>query len=131
MVQVKILEKLDDIIKEQPDDFIFHVGTNYLTNNINLWTNVKKKIFNEVSKESPVTFIAFSSIISRKDKKYIQKTLTDTNARLKNFCLQKGISFIDNSGIKKFHLGKMKLHLNKKGNSAFAKKLLHHINRTE
>ena len=78
-----------------------------------------------------MTFIAFSSIISRKDKKNIQKTLTDTNARLKNFCLQKGISFIDNSGIKKFHLGKMKLHLNKKGNSAFAKKLLHHINRTE
>ena len=44
---------------------------------------------------------------------------------------QKGISFIDNSSIKEFHLGKMKLHLNKKGNSAFAKKLLHHINRTK
>ena len=36
--------------------------------------------------------------------------------------MQKGISFIDNSGIKEFHLGKRKLHLNKKGNSAFAKK---------
>ena len=33
--------------------------------------------------------------------------------------MQKGISFIDNSGIKEFHLGKRKLHLNKKGNSAF------------
>ena len=45
--------------------------------------------------------------------------------------MQKGISFIDNSGIKEFHLGKRKIHLNKKGNNAFAKKLLHHINRTD
>ena len=58
----KILEKLDDIIKKQPDDLIVHVGTNDLTNNINLLTNVKK-IFNKVSKESPSTSIAFSSII--------------------------------------------------------------------
>ena len=36
----------------------------------------------------------------------------------------------DNSGIKEFHLGKRKLHLNKKENSTFAKNLLHHINRT-
>ena len=44
--------------------------------------------------------------------------------------MQKGISFIDSSGIKEFHLGKRKLHLTKKGNTTFAKNLLHHINRT-
>ena len=44
--------------------------------------------------------------------------------------MQKENNFIDNSGIKEFHLGKSKLHLNKKENSAFAKNL-HHINRTE
>ena len=120
----KILEKLDDIIKEHPDDLIVHVGTNDLTNNVNLLTNVKK-IFNKVSKESLSTSIAFSSIINCKDKTNIQKTLTDTNSHLKNFCIQKGISFIDNSRIKEF------LHLNKKGNSAFAKNLLYHINRTD
>ena len=32
----KILEKLYDIIKEQPDDLIVHVGTDDLTNNVNL-----------------------------------------------------------------------------------------------
>ena len=126
----KIPEKQDDIIKEQPDDLIVYVGTNDLTNNVNLLTNVKK-IFNKVSKEFPSTFIAFSSITNRNDKTTIQKTLTDTNARLKNFCMQNGISFINNSGIIEFHLGKRKLHLNKKGNSLFAKNLLHHINRTE
>ena len=114
----KILEKLDDIIKEQPDDLIVHVGTIDLTNNINLLTNVKK-IFNKVSKESPSTSIAFSSIINRKYKTNTQKNLTDTNARLKDFCMQKGITFIDNSGITEFHLGKRKLCLNKKGNSSF------------
>ena len=45
--------------------------------------------------------------------------------------MQEGTSFFDNSGIKEFHLGKRKLHLNKKGNSAFAKNLLHHINRID
>ena len=38
--------------------------------------------------------------------------------------MQIGISFIGNSGIKEFHFGKRKLHLNKKGSSAFAKKFI-------
>ena len=37
----KILEELDDIIKEQPDDLIVYVGTNDLTNNVNLLTSIK------------------------------------------------------------------------------------------
>ena len=35
-----ILEKLDVIIKEKPDDLTVHVGTNDNTNNVNLLTNV-------------------------------------------------------------------------------------------
>ena len=45
----KILEKLNDIIKEQPYNLIVHVRTNDLTNNVNLLTNVKK-VFNEFLK---------------------------------------------------------------------------------
>ena len=75
----KILEKLDDIIKEKPDDLIVHVETNDITNNVNLFDQ-RQKIFNKI-------FIAFSSIINGKDKTNIQKILTDTNARLKNFCI--------------------------------------------
>ena len=92
----KILEKLDDIIKEKPEDLIFHAGTNDITNNVNLSLKVKK-VLNNFSREPPLTSIDFSSIIN------IQKTLTDTNTRLKNFRMQKGVSFIDNSGIKEFH----------------------------
>ena len=43
------------------------------------------------------------------------------NAHVKKFCMQKGISFIDNNGIKGF-LGERKLHLYKKGNNAFGNK---------
>ena len=114
----RILEKLDNIIKEKSDDLIVHAGTNGIINNVNLSTHVKK-IFNKISKESHSSSIEFSSIINRKDKTNIQKTLTDTNACLKHFCMQKGISFIDDNGIKELHLGKGKLHLNKKDNSAF------------
>ena len=38
----RILEKLDDIIKEKPGDLIVHAGTNGITNNVNLSTYVKK-----------------------------------------------------------------------------------------
>ena len=56
----KILEKLFVIIKEKPDDLIVHVGTNNITNNVNLLTKVKK-IFNKVSKEpSSTSFCIFS-----------------------------------------------------------------------
>ena len=41
----KILEKLDDIIKEKPD-LIFYAGTNDITINVNLSTNVKKTFNN-------------------------------------------------------------------------------------
>ena len=40
----KILQKLDVIIKEQPDNLIVHVGTNDLTNNVNLLAKKKSSI---------------------------------------------------------------------------------------
>ena len=80
----KILEKLDDILKKKPDDLIFQAGTNDITNIVNFSTNVKK-IFNNFSKESQLTSVEFSPIINCKDKTNFQKTLTDTNTRLKNF----------------------------------------------
>ena len=58
----KTLVKLDDIIKKQPVNLVFHVRTNDLTNNVNLLTNVRK-IFNKVSKISPSTSILQSPIV--------------------------------------------------------------------
>ena len=116
----KIVKKLDDLIKDKPNDLVIHIGTNDLTNNVKLLNNVKK-ILKKVSANVPSTSLAFSSIIVRKGKKNIEKSITDTNARLKNFCVQKNIGFINNSNIKEYFLGKKKLHLGQRCNSVFAK----------
>ena len=48
----------------------------------NLPNNVKK-ILKQVKELSQNTKVAFSSIVTRKDKKDISKTVQDTNSRLK------------------------------------------------
>ena len=97
-----VLTKIDDVLNEKPASLIS-------------------------SKTSPNTVLTFSSIIFRKDKKNLEKTRADTNSRLKNFCRQKKINLISNDNIKEEHLGIKKLHLNRKGNSIFAKNLLNFI----
>ena len=53
--------------------------------------------------------------------------MQDTNSRLKNYCAQTNIDYIDNNNIKKEHLGNKKLHLNKRGNTVFANNLLKYL----
>ena len=121
-----VLMKIDDVLNKKPASLIVHVGTNDLTNDINLLSNVKK-IVNKTNKTSTNTALIFSSIIFRKDKKNLEKTRADTNSRLKNFCRQKNINLISNDNIKEEHLGIKKLHLNKKGNCIFSKNLLNFV----
>ena len=106
-----ILDKLDDFLKNKPDGLIVYAGTNDITKGKNLLNNVKK-ILKQVKKLSPNTKVAFSSIVTRKDKKDISKTVQDTNSRLKNYCRQKNIDSIQNSNIMEEHLGVKELHLN-------------------
>ena len=90
MVSVNnIIENLEDLLKNKTEDMLIHVGTNNITNGLNLLNSV-----NKISNISPRTTVAFSSIIVRKDKKNVEKPLTDPNTRLKNYCHEKGISFI-------------------------------------
>ena len=126
----KITDQLDDLIKGKPHDLIGHVGTNDIAINVNLLNSVKKN-FREVSKDSPSTQLAFSSVIVRKDKKNLEKGIIETNARLKNYCSEKGLGFIENNGIREVHLGEKRLHLNKNVNSALAKNLLRYTERKE
>ena len=37
-----IVGKIDDVLNQKPESLIFHVGTNDLTNEINLLNNIKK-----------------------------------------------------------------------------------------
>ena len=49
------------------------------------------------------------------------------NARMKIFCKQKDIGLMDICNLEEHHVGTEKLHLNNRGNSAFAKNILHFI----
>ena len=80
-----VLMKIDDVLNKKPASLIVHVGTNDLTNDINLLSNVKK-IVNKTNNTSPNTVLTFSNIIFQKDKKNLEKTREDTNSRLKNLC---------------------------------------------
>ena len=121
------VENIDEILEnQQPKSLIVQIGTNDLTNDVNLLNNVKK-IVSKTKKKSPNTVLTFSNIIVRKDKKNLEKLRTDTNTRLKNYCAQKKLSLINHDNIKESHLGIKKLHLNRKGNSLFAKNLLSFI----
>ena len=121
-----LLQNLDNLIKYQPESVIIHVGTNDLTNGTNMLNNAKK-IVKELTTKLPKVKIAFSELITRKDKKNLDKNVTETNKRLKNYCRQKGIGYIDNSNITEDSLGIKKLHLNRKDNSFLAKNLLKYL----
>ena len=67
---------------------LVHVGTNDLTNTVNLLNSVKK-MGKKVKNYAPNTKLSFSSVILRKDKKDISKKVGETNQILKNYCKQK------------------------------------------
>ena len=113
-----LLQELDNLIKYQAQSIIFHADTNDLTNGINMLNNAKK-IVKELKTKLPKVKITFSGLITRKDKKNLDKNVTETNKRLRNYCRQKDIDYIDNSNITEDSLGVKKLHLN----SFFAKNL--------
>ena len=87
----------------------------------------KKNLVKKIRDTLPATKIAFSRIALRRDRRNINESRTDFNAKLRNFCKQKNIGFIDNGIINESHLGMKKLHLNRKGNSALAKNLPNYL----
>ena len=62
-----ILEEVETLVTEKPDCIIIHAGTNDITNGINSINSVKK-IVKKVNQTSPNTKIAFSSLITMKEK---------------------------------------------------------------
>ena len=81
----------------------------------------------KVKQTSLNTKVVFSSLITRKDKKDLDKKVQDVNNRLKNYCMQTNLDYIENNKIKEKHLGNKKLLLNKKGNTVFANNLLNYL----
>ena len=43
----KIIQNVDDLLKHKPDDIVIHVGTNDMTNEVNLLNSVKIRTQNK------------------------------------------------------------------------------------
>ena len=121
-----IIEELDALVADKPDCLIAHAGTNGITDGINS-LSCTKKIIKKVKQILPNTKVAFSSLITRKNKKDLDKKVVEVKNRLKYFCVQTNIDFIDNTNIKEDHLGNKRLHLNKGGNTVSANNLLKYL----
>ena len=121
-----ILEKMENLLESKPDVLILHADINDLPKNINPLNNLRK-VHRKCLELSLETKLVLSDIIIRKGKPNLDKHRKDVNARMKNFCKQKDIGLIDNCNLEEHHLDTKKLHLNNKGNSAFAKNILHFI----
>ena len=122
-----ILDEVDTLVADKPDCIIVHAGTNDITKGINSLNSVKK-IVKKVKQTSPNTKVVFFfSLITRKDKKDLDKKVQDVSNRLNNYCTHTNLDYIENKNIKEEHLGTKKLLLHKKGNTVFANNLLKYL----
>ena len=122
----RINEEIDDILQSKSDIIIIHAGTNDLATKINPLNNLRK-ILKKCNELYPKPKLAFSNVIVRKDQVNLERGPKDINSRMKNFRQRRGIDYIDNNSITENYLGMKKLHLNSKGNTAFAKNMINFI----
>ena len=120
------IDHVKPVLRKKPDTIIIHVGTNDLTNNINLIRNVKM-ISKMTKEESPSTKLCFSSVVNRYDIERGTELVEEVNRKLKNYCNQNDHDFINNDNIREGDLGKRKLHPNKKGLKLLVKNILEYL----
>ena len=96
-------------------------------NNVKLLNSVRK-IGKQVSRKASSNNLVSLSFIVREDKQKLDKSLSETKAHLKKFCLQKSIGFMNNENINESCLGKKKLYPGNNGEAAFAKNLMGYMN---
>ena len=121
-----MIDYINPTIRKKPDDIIIHVGTNDITNNVNTVENLRK-IVNMILEESPGTKTCISSVTKRTDKKGLETKIKNLNIKLKNFCTEREINWLDHSNIDNSHLSKKKLHLNQKGLATLAKNFITYL----
>ena len=119
-----IKENLNDLLHEELQKVIIHVGTN------NAMTDTSKEIFeklisfkHQIKSILPKCGITVSDLIMRTDELKAAKINEEVNRLIKSA----NINFVENSNIKGKQLGKHGLHLNIQGNKMFGRNLLNAI----
>ena len=119
-----IKKNLNDLLHEELQKVIIHVGTN------NAMTDTRKEIFeklislkHQIESILPKCEATISNLIMRTDEPKASKINEEVNSFIKSA----SINFVENSNIKGKQLGKRGLHLNIQGNKMFARNLLNAI----
>ena len=119
-----IQQNLKDLLHEDLEVVIIHVGTNNVTTDtaqmiVDKLITLKRNIEGSLPKCRVIT----SKLIVRTDNTKANTTIRNKNRLIKELQIQT----VDNSNISERHLGKRGLHLNQEGNTVFASNLLHAI----
>ena len=103
-------------VRNSPDHFILHVGTNDLSSDKSPEEIARSIIDLATSIKNEKHDVSISNIIIRADDKKLDEKRCEVNSFLGKLCKEKNFYLIDHSTrIKRNHLNKGKLHLNKKG----------------
>ena len=103
------------------NSLIAYVGTNGLTTGANLLKKARK-ILNKFKQVSLKPRVTCANVLFVNDKQNVEKLRIASDSRVKIFCKQKNMNYINNGNFSEDYLGIKKLHLKKRGNSILAKK---------
>ena len=104
------------VLRENPDEIIFHIGTNDLPSGKGN-KDIAEAIINlSMSVKTHSRGVSISGVTVRKDKH--QNKVQEINDQLRDLCQSNSITFIDHSkSIKPHHVNKSRLHLTRRGTS--------------
>ena len=117
-----IEDYIEPILRKNPDAIIIHSGTNDITND-KPTKNEIKKVVKLIEDTNPNIEVIISGLIHREDREENDE-IASINNQLESYCNSKNLLFVNNNNMESSCLAKDKLHLNKTGNSIFAKNII-------
>ena len=115
-------DHIEPILRKNSDAKIIYSGTNDITNNKPI-KNKTKKVVKLIEDTNPNIEVIISGLIHRQDHEENDE-IASVNNQLESYCSSKNLLFVKNDNMKSSCLAKDKLHLNKTGNSIFAKNII-------
>ena len=115
---VDMTDYLKPLIRRKPDEIILHIGTNNLKDSSATPQQLAGGISNlgtQIRNSSPSTKICLSALLIRNDNSNLVTKIQDINKRVRDICVSKNWSYIDNSNVDKSCLNRRGLHLNRSG----------------
>ena len=105
-------------LRLKPDIVILHCGANDITNDVNTVKKMKKLV-KEIEENDGSTDIVISGLIKLFDRNAIDD-IERINEKLKQWCIGKGLTFINKNNFNESCLNRGKLHLNRRDSSYLA-----------